>query len=246
MATPLKWNTPGLRWGQPGLKWNGLNPNKNQTRTMTTKAIINFHSYTAAELVPVAQTVHDRMTENAVLFPNPPEAMPAFQTQIGDYSQKLANRASRSADDVLAFNLSRHDLEVSLHDLGVYVNLVAKGDGAIVEKSGFPFYSTGAGSGQTPGAIPAAPTNVRLRNGDLPRSIIIRFKADRANSFNVAQINIGDPNNEAGWTTALQFSGGKATITNLTTGTTVWVRVATVGAGGKLGAWSDPAKIVVQ
>ncbi len=28
-------------------------------------------------------------------------------------------------------------------------------------------------------------------------------------------------------------------------GTTVWVRVRTCGTGGVMGAWSDPAKIVV-
>jgi len=28
-------------------------------------------------------------------------------------------------------------------------------------------------------------------------------------------------------------------------GSIVWVRIATVGAGAVIGAWSDPAKIVV-
>ena len=44
---------------------------------------------------------------------------------------------------------------------------------------------------------------------------------------------------------ASQGTGGKITITGLTPGTILWVRVATVGSGGQLGAWSDPAKIVV-
>ena len=34
-------------------------------------------------------------------------------------------------------------------------------------------------------------------------------------------------------------------ISGLTVATILWVRIATVGAGGQLGAWSDPAKIVV-
>ena len=224
----------------------GTAPNPTPKRTMTTKAITNFSSYVAAELAPVAQTIHDKMLANAAAFTSPPVAMPALAALITDYSQKLANRASRAANDVLAFNLARHDLEVALHDLGAYVNLTAKGDASIVEKSGFPSYSIGAGAGPSPSAIPAAPTNVRLRNGDLPGSIIGRFTADRPNSFNVAQTNTGDPNSEAGWHTAAQFSGGKFTISGLTTATVVWVRVATVGTGGKLGAWSDPAKIVVQ
>jgi len=32
----------------------------------------------------------------------------------------------------------------------------------------------------------------------------------------------------------------------LTVGATAWFRFATVGAKGVMGAWSDPAKIVVQ
>ena len=43
----------------------------------------------------------------------------------------------------------------------------------------------------------------------------------------------------------MQFGGGKVVISGLTVGSTVWVRIATVGPGGQLGAWSDPAKIVV-
>ena len=54
-----------------------------------------------------------------------------------------------------------------------------------------------------------------------------------------------NPTDEAGWKAASQGTGGKITITGLTPGTILWVRVATVGPGGQLGAWSDPAKIVV-
>ncbi|MEO6785641.1 MAG: hypothetical protein ABI318_05860 [Chthoniobacteraceae bacterium] len=72
-----------------------------------------------------------------------------------------------------------------------------------------------------------------------------RCKPDRIHSFNVAQLCTGDPTVEANWKTVLQFAGGKFTLTGLTVGATVWVRVATVGPKGVIGAWSDPAKIVV-
>ncbi len=41
------------------------------------------------------------------------------------------------------------------------------------------------------------------------------------------------------------FSGGTALLTGFTPGTTVWVRVRTAGIKGVMGAWSDPAKIMV-
>ena len=212
---------------------------------MNTKANIDFTQYMAAELNPVAQTIHDQMTANAVTFPTPSVSMASLQTLITTFNAKLAARASRASADVLAFNLARHDLEVALHDLGVYVNFIAKGDATIVEKSGFPSYQFGGGVTPALSAIPAAPQNVKVRAGDLSGSFVARCKPERTPSFNVAQICTGDPNVEANWHTVMQFSGGKVTISGIAPGTTVWVRIATVGAGGQLGAWSDPAKIVV-
>jgi hypothetical protein len=42
----------------------------------------------------------------------------------------------------------------------------------------------------------------------------------------------------ANWQHAGMFSG-------IAPGTTVWVRVRTAGLKGVMGAWSDPAKIIV-
>ena len=240
-VVPLTWNRPGARWNQAGLKWNGTIT----IQSMTTKAIIEFSGFTAAELAPIAQTVHDQMSANAATFPSPPVTVGALQSLITTYNTKLAARASGAHADVLAFQAARTPLEGALHELGIYVNFVAKGDAAIVGKSGFLSYNTGSGATPGPAPIPAAPINVKLRNGDLPHSVIARFKPDRPSSFNVAQINTGDPNNEAGWQTAAHGTGGKITITGLTPGTILWVRIATVGPGGQLGGWSDPAKIVV-
>ena len=243
MSVPQKWNMIGARWNSsPILKWNGLQPT---TKTMNTKAIIDFSSYTAAEFAFPAQTIHDKMTANAATFTAPPVSMAALQAIITTYEQKLVARASRDSDAVIAFGLARHNLEAALHDLGLYVNIIAKGDATIVGLSGFPSYTVGPGANPAPSAIPAGPQNLRLGHGGLGSSITGRFKPDRVNSYNVAQLCTGDPNVEANWKTVLQFSGGKFTLTGLTVGSTVWVRVATVGAGGALGPWSDPAKIVV-
>ena len=171
--------------------------------------------------------------------------MAALATLLSTYALKLAARASNANADVLAFHAARAALEGALHDLGIYVNFIAKGDAALVEKSGFPSYTIGTGA--TPGhsPIPAAPTDVKLRLGDLPNSVIARFKPDRTNSFNGAQINTGDPNSEVDWHTASQGTGAKITISSLTPGTILWAPIATVGPGDQLGARSDPAKIVV-
>ena len=240
-VVPLTWNLPGQTWNSE-LTWNGTTT----TQTMTTKATIDFNSYTAPELIPLTQTIHDQMTVNVATFPSPVPTMAALLADLTTYQQKLATRASNATVDILAFQASRAILEGALHDVGIYVNFIAKGVTATVEKSGFPSYSTGAGATPGPSIIPAAPADVKLRLGALSGSVIARFKPDRPNSFNVAQINTtSDPDHEASWKPASQGTGGKITISGLTPGTILWVRVATVGPGGQLGAWSDPAKIVV-
>ena len=79
---------------------------------------------------------------------------------------------------------------------GNYVNNTAKGDPAIVEKSGFPSCQTGH---VVDLSQPAAPTDLRLRHADGPGGILARYRPGCQPSTNELQINLGDPNNEAGW-----------------------------------------------
>ncbi|MBI3878436.1 MAG: hypothetical protein HY301_00005, partial [Verrucomicrobia bacterium] len=123
---------------------------------MNTKAIIDFSGYTAPELGPVAQTIHDQMLANAATFTTPPVTMAALAALITTYTTTLAARASRAKLDVIAFNDARAALEAALALLGNYVNGVAKGDDAKVAQSGFPSYVTGH---TITNAAPAAPAD---------------------------------------------------------------------------------------
>jgi len=240
VCAQLSWDSPGILWDTPGLTWDGDAPAKKKMPNV--KAIIDFSGYTAADLAPVAQTIHDKMTTNAASFTAPPTTMAALQTLITTFNTKLAAKASRATADMIAFDVARHDLEVALGHLGNYVNTTANGDPVIVEKSGFPSYETGAPALATP---PAAPTDLRLRHGTLSGEIVARYRPDRQHSFNEAQTCTGDPAVEANWTHAGMFSGGKATLSGLTPGALIWIRVRTCGAKGVMGAWSDPAQIRV-
>ena len=240
MPAPLTYDTPGLLWDS-GATWDGVAANKPKSMS-TTKAIIDFSGYTAAELGPVAHTIHDKMTANAATFASPTVAMATLQTQITTYDTKLIARASNAKADVIAFNDARNALEQSLGVLGNYVNGIAKGDPAIVEKSGFPSSDTARPANT---GAPAAPADLRLRQGDLSGSIVARYKPDRQGSTNEVQTNTGDPNTEADWHTKGMYQGGRAEMDGFTPGGVVWVRVRTVGLKGVMGAWSDPAQIRV-
>lgn len=206
-----------------------------------TKAAIEFSAFKGAALTPVALNIHSQMSANAATFPDPPVAMPALLAIIGTFEGKIAAKASRATADIHAAKAARSALADALASLGNYVNFIAKGDAIIVSQSGFPSYTTA----RPPSGVPAAPANLRLTHGPVSTSITARCRPDRARSTNEAQVCEGDPNAEANWRHGIVFSGGKAILTGLTVGSTIWVRVRTVGAKGVMGAWSDPAMITV-
>jgi hypothetical protein len=241
VAKPLRWNTPAFVWNAPGVLWNGAEkPTKSHMSKV--KAVVDFTGYTAPELTPIATMIHDKMLANVAIFATPAVPMAELQTAIDDYAAKDAARAGHADSDELAFTVARHALETLLAELGHYVNGVAMGDPVIVDASGFPSYSTARTADYS---APAAPGNVRIRQGDLSGQWIMRYRPDRDKSMNEVQQCLADPNVEANWTRVGMFSGGKAQNGGYTPGTTVWLRVRTCGLQGIMGEWSDPAKIMV-
>ncbi len=208
------------------------------------KAAIDFSRNSASELGPLAQRIHDEMTTHAAVFASPPVTMAAFQALVDTYTAAVAARASRATSDIIAFNVARDELEDALTELGIFVNLIAKGDATKVDQSGFPSYDTTRTADTTP---PAAPSDLRLRlrHGDVSGSVIARFKTERQSSTNEVQLNLGTPATEADWHLAQIIKGGKAILSGLTPGAAIWVRVRTVGPKGVMGAWSDPGQIRV-
>lgn len=204
------------------------------------KAIIDFSTYTAAELGPVGHTIHDQMSTNAASFSQPPVALATLQAQLATYDATLVGRATHAKADVIAFNAAREVVEGSLGVLGAYVNVVAEGEPATVNQSGFPSYNTSHPRNYGP---PAAPENVRLAHGELSGTITARYKPDRHASTNEVQCCTGDPEKEADWATKGIFKGGRAEIAGCTPGAVVWVRVRTVGLKGVMGAWSATTQL---
>lgn len=238
MPTAYSWDAPGLTWSS-SISWDSA-PADNPSKTMNTKAIIDFSDYSATALGDLAQVIHNHFVENAATFPNPPVALATFQTQITDYTTKRLARESRASADILAFNLARTLMETTLTSFGNYVNTVAKGDPAIVELGGVPSYQTGTTPDLTP---PGAPQDLNLRHGEVTGSILFRCKTERRGSVNEVQIHLGDPNDEAGWVQKALIKGGKGELTGFPPGIVVWVRIRTIGIRGIMGAWSDPAQI---
>ena len=100
MAKPLAWNAPAAR-GTSELTWNGTMATP---KTLKIKASIDFTQYTASELPPVAQTIHNQMTLHAAHFPSPPlrASGSAFSSAVSSASSTamaLRTHSCRSAKD---------------------------------------------------------------------------------------------------------------------------------------------------
>ncbi|GEM_PF-7091136 len=57
------------------------------------KAVIDFNGYSAADLAPVGQIIHDQMLANAATFGSPPVTMPALTFYL---SRVLTMRPNQS------------------------------------------------------------------------------------------------------------------------------------------------------
>lgn len=191
-----------------------------------TKAITSFTHYRDADLCPVARAIHKEMSKHADVFTEPAVRMAELLAQCVDYEKKLAARADRGLPNTLAFNVARLALEVMLKVQGNYVNITAKGDPVIVELSGYPSYVRRYSANYAP---PPAPVNMRVNQGPVSGSFLLRFKAGRRPSMNEVAVNTTDPTNEADWRSYGSFSGGRVELSGFTPGELVWVRARTMG-----------------
>ncbi len=209
---------------------------------MKTKAIVNFKPFSQTGLCPVAERIHAQMVKHAGVFEGPPVSMVELGGFISNYKARLVAKVSRARVDKAAFDAARGALLTALARLGGYVNTRAMGEALMVEQSGFPSYAMGRVLRSGP---PEAPADLRLKHGRVSGSVVGRYVPDRQHSMNVVQVALLDPGDEADWRQAGIFPGSKALLTGLKPGTSLWVRVATVGRNGLVGAWSDPAQIWV-
>jgi hypothetical protein len=205
------------------------------------KARVDYSRDPDGALSGPATDIHDKMVLNAATFPTPPVTMADFKTDIDDWVQKLGESGKGGKDRTTLKINARAKLEDDLNQLGTYVNLIAKGNKAIIDLSGFDSYDTT--HAQSTGGVDFIPQNVRWENGTVSGTSILRWKGDGKGSVYEVQTCTGDPNVEANWKYRGSFSGGRAELDGCIPGAVIWGRVRKIGTGGEVGGWSDPAQI---
>lgn len=206
------------------------------------KAVVDFSREQDGDLPQVASAVAGLMLgTNAATFPAAPYTQAAFNTLIGEYTGALGEAMKGGTDRTNAKNAARAALEDALAQLASYVNLVAKGEQAIIDQSGFPSYTTDRV--RSGGGVTFVPQNARWEAGTVSGQEILRWKGDGSRSMYEVQTCTSDPGVEANWTYRGSFSGGRAVLNGATPGTILWGRVRKIGNGGEVGGWSDPAQV---
>lgn len=205
------------------------------------KAIVDYSGYADGGLAGPAQKAHDGLNLHAATFGTLPFPLTQFGTDISDYETKLADSLKGGSDRTTLKNDARTKLEDDMFQYGTAVNLVAKGDKATIDLSGFDSYSTTRT--QSGGGVTFIPQNVRWEHGTVSGACVLRWKGDGKGSLYEVQTCTGDPAVEANWHYRGSFSGGRADLDGFTPGAIAWGRCRKIGTGGEVGGWSDPAQI---
>ncbi|MFN2622160.1 MAG: hypothetical protein ABR611_04875 [Chthoniobacterales bacterium] len=204
------------------------------------KARVDYSKDADGDLSGPSHNIHAKLVLNAATFPALPITMAAFLTIITTWDTALGESLKGGTDRTTTENNARMALENALFKLGTYVNLVADGDKATIDLSGFESYDTA--HPQSTGGVTFIPQNVRWEDGTVSGAAALRWKGDGKGSLYEVQTCTGDPNTEANWSYRGSFSGGRADLAGFTPGTVIWGRARRIGTGGEVGGWSDPAQ----
>lgn len=220
------------------------NPQTNTRRPMADIKLATSN-VKPAELISTATNL---IALNAPAAPAVPP-IPNMATPVADLQTKLtaadtANNKYEAAKAALPGLLAVRDTTAAA--LGDELNLFgksavafAKGDGALLQLAGF----TLAASTHSPTPGVSQPLNVILNGGTMPGSLDAKCNPDPNAKTYEWQTTTGDPVTGT-YVTFKATTAAKVTITGLTSGQRVWVRVRAIGTHGE-GPWSDPAMKIV-
>jgi hypothetical protein len=192
------------------------------------------------EKIQLGEAIATALVDHPTVFPtpNPDKAtLQAVTQELRDANEEAATglhegkQRLRKAE--MAFNKA----------IGVYqdyVNMVAKGDGVIIEQSGLQVNRTAQKTGPTP-----APGNLRISGTAAGRLTVVVDPVEKAKAYVwVRHTGPTSPTADNDW----RFHGGtpkaRTTLEGLTSGTREWLRCAAITAAGQ-GPWSEPVSRIV-
>jgi hypothetical protein len=229
------YDAPALRYDSAA-RYDVVSPSQQGKKAMA-KVKLGLRSLNPDGIVALANTIKTAMTANAN-FTTPNPALTALGTLITTAQTKIAAYNTAKAAAELA--LTDRDTAVAALCAGLtqeaaYVENVSGGDTAKIESAGMSVRADAA-----PVGPPTQALNLVLSAGDNEGPLDGSWDPVRgANSYEIQT----SPEPVTGTSWAYKMTAGKssATLTGLTSGTRMWVRVRAIGADNATGPWSDPA-----
>ncbi|MFZ4798600.1 MAG: fibronectin type III domain-containing protein [Bacteroidia bacterium] len=191
------------------------------------KIITGFTKFTDPELDVVGQRIVTKMTGNPN-FATPTPTLKEVDDAKTAYETALTTAANGNTNDTDIKNKKRSVLEDLLHRLGLYVELTANGDEAILFSSGFDLQKEKAAVGVLP-----KPENLKVSMGANPGTIkLVVNSIANANSY-VFEYTLAPVTNDSKWI-ILPISKANIEITGLVSGQQYAFKVSGVGTNPTL------------
>lgn len=194
------------------------------------KTTNGFNRLTWAEFRKQLSVIVDGITANPY-FPTLQSQVATLGAAAEKYYVLDTKAEKRDKDILLARNTSRIEITNLLHELGLDVSAVAKGDVTILSSSGFPY--TKPAQKSLPLQKPAPPkVSSGINNGDIACKTAPQKGTKAVNYYitsNAAALAAGeDPNwNVISWNTT------RYTFSNLTPGQRYYIKVGLIGVRGQ-------------
>ena len=204
---------------------------------MANQIVLDLKNITVPEKILFLRGLVTQITGNAN-FPIPSPTLAsitskadALQAALG--VQATAQQAAKTATTSLDTAVKAADTAVN--SLSNYVWETSGGDEAKIQSAGLSLRAP-----KTPTTSLDAPQNVQVTVGDSDGALDASW--DRVNKAKNYEVQISDdPPTSNSWRAGDIASGSKLTLTGLTSGAKIWVRVRALGPKGLKSPWSDPA-----
>lgn len=198
------------------------------------KIKLNLSKLSITGKLDLAKQIVKAMTGNPN-FTTPNPALAQVTTAAGNLEtareEVLALRAEAKNKTVIQ-NQLEDALDRLLTQLASYVENISAEDPVIITSAAMDVKTPAAPIGE-----PDIPVSVVATTGDSDGEIDLSWNSDPGAKSYVIELSTQAPPN-AVWTHAKTTTKSKETLTNLTSGTRYWCRVAAINANGQSG-WSD-------
>lgn len=182
------------------------------------------------------------MTNNAN-FNSLQGAVAALKAEADIYFALATKAAKRDQDVILARDASREKVTNMLHNLGMDVSAIAKGDVNILSSSGFPF--TQPRQPSPPMVKPAPPTvSLGVNNGEIDCRTSTQPGMKSVNYYITSDATALAADSTKAWDVT-SYNKTKFTFSSLTPGQRYFIKIGLVGVKGQE-VISDPVSYIAQ